>query len=67
MGKLTLRIPADVGVRLEVQRIATGFEHGGLEKRDDAWYSPNFDSAPHKVRIRAETFFGQLEVVHASR
>jgi hypothetical protein len=68
IGKLTLRVPADVGVRLEVQRVATGFEHAGLVKRDDgAWYSPNFDTAPFKLRVRAETFFGQIEVQHAAQ
>jgi hypothetical protein len=67
VGKLTLRVPPDVGVRLELQRLATGFEHEGLVKRDDAWYSPNFDSAAHKLRIRAETYFGQVEVQRSAR
>ena len=67
LGKLTLRVPADVGVRVEVQRLATGFEHAGLEKRDDAWYSPNFESAPHKLRIRAETFFGAIDIQRSVR
>ena len=67
LGKLTLRIPSDVGVRLEVQRIAAGFERAGFIKRDDAWYSPNFESAPHKLRIRAETYFGKIEIQHPPR
>ena len=67
MGKLTLRLPPDVGVRVEVQRIAAGFEHAGLEKRDDAWYSPNFESAKYKLRVRAETFFGQIDIQRSAR
>ena len=67
IGKLKLRIPRDVGVRLEVQRIAAGFEHEGFVKRDDAWYSDNYDSAPYKLRLRAETYFGQIEVERGSR
>ena len=67
IGKLRLRIPRDVGVRLEVQRIAAGFEHEGFVKRDDAWYSDNYDSAPFKLRLRAETYFGQIEVERGSR
>ena len=68
VGKLTLRVPAEVGVRVEVQRVVTGFEHAGLTKRDDgAWYSANFDTAPFKLRVRAETFFGQIEVQHAAQ
>jgi hypothetical protein len=62
VGKLMLRIPSDVGVRLEVQRVAAGFEHEGFTKRDDAWYSENYDRAPRKLRLRAETFFGKIEI-----
>lgn len=64
IGKLILRIPSDVGVRLELQRVAAGFEHAGFEKRDDAWYSENWDRAPHKLRVRAETYFGKIDVQH---
>jgi hypothetical protein len=67
IGKLILRIPTDVGVRLEVQRVAAGFEHPGLVKRDDAWYSDNWDAAPHKLRVRAETFFGNIDVQRGIR
>jgi len=67
VGQLILRIPSDVGVRLEVQRIAAGFEHEGFVKRDDAWYSDNWETAPHKLRVRAETFFGQIDVRRGSR
>ena len=66
-GKLILRIPTDVGVRLEIQRVAAGFEHEGFVKRDDAWYSDNWDSAPHKLRVRAETFFGKIDVQRGIR
>ncbi|MCY7380321.1 MAG: cell wall-active antibiotics response protein [Gemmatimonadaceae bacterium] len=67
VGKLILRIPSDVGVRLDVQRLAAGFDHDGFVKRDDAWYSENWDRAPHKLRVRAETVFGKIDVRHASR
>lgn len=67
VGKLLLRIPNDVGLRLEVQRVATGFEHEGLAKRDDAWYSDNYDRAPHKLYLRAETFFGKIEIRRGAR
>ncbi len=67
VGKLTLHVPADVGLRVELQRIAAGFDHVGLVKRDDAWYSPNYDSAPYKLKVRAETFFGGIEVQRSTR
>lgn len=67
LGKLTLRIPPDVGVRVEIQRVAAGYAHSGLVKRDDAWYSPNYESATYKLKVRAETLFGGIEVQHSSR
>jgi hypothetical protein len=62
IGELTLHLPTNVGVRLEVQRVAAGFDHPGFVKRDDAWYSENWDTAPFKLRVRAETFFGAIDV-----
>jgi hypothetical protein len=68
VGRLSLRIPPDVGVRLDVQRMLAGFDHTGLVKRDDgAWYSPNYEAAPHKLRIRAETFFGKIDIQQTAR
>ncbi|NUO37542.1 MAG: hypothetical protein HOQ17_03945 [Gemmatimonadaceae bacterium] len=67
VGKLMLRVPGDVGVRLEVQRVAAGFEHEGFTKRDDAWYSENYDHAPRRLRLRAETFFGKIEIQRGTR
>jgi hypothetical protein len=67
LGKLTLRIPPDVGVRLDLQRVAAGFDHTGLEKREDGWYSPNYASARYKLHVRATTYFGEVEVQRASR
>ena len=67
VGKLTLRIPSDVGVRLEVERVAAGFEHDGFVKRDDAWYSENYETARYKLRLRAETYFGKIDIQRGSR
>lgn len=67
VGKLTLHVPADVGLRIEVQRVAAGFDHVGLVKRDDAWYSTNYDSAQYKLKVQAETFFGGIDVQRSAR
>jgi hypothetical protein len=62
LGKLTLRLPEDVGVRVELQRLLASFDHPGLRKRGGAYYSENWDSAPVRVRVRAETVFGAVEI-----
>lgn len=62
LGKLTLRIPRDVAVRLDVERFLAGLDTEGMEKRGNAWYSTNWDTAAHKLRIHANTTFGSLSV-----
>jgi hypothetical protein len=67
VGKLRVRIPTEVGVRLTVSRVAAGFEHEGFVKRDDAWYSDNYERAAHKLHLDAETYFGKIEIQRTSR
>lgn len=67
LGALTLRVPPEVGVRLEVRRVAATLDHTGLVKRGDAWYSDNWDTARYKLRVRAETFFGKIDLQRSVR
>ena len=67
VGKLILRVPADVGIRLDLDRLVAGFDHDGMVKRDGAWFSTNYDAAPHKLQVHAETFFGQIELRRTAR
>jgi len=62
LGKLTLRMPRDVGVRVEVRKLLASFDHPGLDKRGNAFYSDNWDSADVRVRVRAETVFGAIDI-----
>jgi hypothetical protein len=62
LGKLTLHVPRDVGVRMDVQKVLASFDHEGLRKRGDAYFSENWDTAKYHVRIRAETVFGAIEL-----
>lgn len=67
LGLVTIHVPADVGVRLSVRKTLASFEHEGLVQRDGAWVSPNWDSAPRKLRITAETRFGKLTIDKTGR
>lgn len=62
LGKLGLHLPQDVGVRVEVKRFIASFDHPGLYKRGDAYYSDNWDTAKVRMRVRAETVFGAIEI-----
>jgi len=62
LGKITMRVPADVGVRVETQRVLASFTHDGLYRRGGAYYSDNWDSARYRLRIHVQTVFGAIEV-----
>jgi N-terminal domain of toast_rack, DUF2154 len=65
LGKLTLHVPRDVGVRVEVEKFLASFNQQGLEKRGDAYYSENWDRAKYHLRLRAQTTFGGIELDRA--
>jgi hypothetical protein len=67
LGIVTIHVPADVGVRLSLEKTLTSFEHEGLIERDGAWVSRNWESAPHKLRVNAETTFGKLTIDRTGR
>jgi hypothetical protein len=67
LGIVTIHVPADVGVRLTVEKTFASFDHEGLMERDGAWVSRNWQSAPHKLRVSAETVFGKLSIDRTGR
>lgn len=62
MGKLALHMSPAVAIRVELRRVLAGFAHPGLIRRGNAFYSENWDTAKTRVRLRAETVFGAVEV-----
>jgi len=67
LGIVTIHVPSDVGVRVTLDKTLASFDHEGLIERDGGWVSKNFDSAPHKVRVTAETVFGKLSIDRTGR
>lgn len=67
LGIVTIHVPSDVGVRVSLDKTLASFEHEGLVQRDGAWVSSNWESAPHKLRIAAETVFGKLTIDKTGR
>lgn len=62
LGSLTLRLPRDVGVQIDLARVFSTFDQSGLIKRDGAYYSPNFDSAAIKLRLNVKSALGSVNV-----
>jgi predicted membrane protein len=57
-----LRVPEDVGVRLEVSRFLAGLDLDGFTKRGSTYVSANYDRSPVKVRVDVNAAFGSIGV-----
>lgn len=66
LGKASLQVPEDVGVRVETSRFLGSFEREGFEKRGDAYYSANWDRARYKLRIDSRMVLGKLEITRGA-
>ena len=64
LGKFTLRVPTDVGVRVTASTFLVDFARDDLEKRGNAWYSHNYDSAKRRVTINMSAAFGEFTLIH---
>lgn len=62
LGGVTVRVPSDVGVKVDMQKFLTSFDHAGLVRRGNAWYSTNWDTAAHKLSVNAETAVGRFTI-----
>ena len=67
LGELSVRVPPDVGVRIDASTFLVEFEKSGLSKRGDAWVTPDFDAAKRHVRIRMRGAFGSFELSRDAR
>jgi hypothetical protein len=68
IGKLTIRVPGDVGVRVDAKHLLASFDHLGLDKGADGfYYSRNWASARYKLSVKAESMIGAIEIDHSIR
>jgi hypothetical protein len=67
LGGLSVRVPPDVGVRIDATTFLVGFEKAGLVKRGDVWLTPEFDAAKRHVRIRMKGAFGSFDLSRDTR
>ncbi|MGI9181402.1 MAG: hypothetical protein ACR2H9_12990 [Longimicrobiaceae bacterium] len=63
LGSMTLRFPRELGVRVvRSGSFLTTFNGEGLIKRGDEYYSPNWESAPHRLTVQLQAAFGSIDV-----
>jgi hypothetical protein len=62
LGALELRFPEGLGVKLERKTLLTSIDTEGLIKRGDAYYSPGWERAEHRLTVRVEAALGSVDV-----
>lgn len=63
LGKLTLRLPRGLGIRLEKDGLLTKIDGSGLVRRGDVYYSENFDAAERKLTVDVDAAFNAIQIV----
>lgn len=67
LGFVTVFVPAGVGVQVDARSILAKVDAGGLQRSGDTYVSSNWTTAARKVRIRANTTLGKLQIIHGAR
>lgn len=63
LGSMTVRVPADAGIRVRSNTFLVNLGKTGLEKRGNVWVSRDEESARRHVTIRLSGAFGDFEIV----
>ncbi len=67
IGSLTLRFPRNLGVRITKSSFLTSFDSSGMVKRGNAFYSRNWQTAPHKLSLDVSAALGSIQVEWTDR
>lgn len=62
VGRVRIRVPESVGVRVEMSRVLARFEHPDFGRQGDAYVSANWESAEYRLTLRIDTAFGTVEI-----
>lgn len=62
VGAVRLRLPRSLGVRITKDSFLTSFDHGGMIKRGNAWYSRGYEQARNKLSIDIDAAIGSIEI-----
>jgi len=62
MGGLVLEVPRDAGVKITTSTTLAGLDAKGFERRDGAYFSPNYATATRKLNVTGGVTMGGVEV-----
>jgi hypothetical protein len=66
VGAVTLRLPDDVGVYVDVEGGLSSVDASGLERQDDAYVNDAFGQVETELRIQVTTGIGALRLIEVS-
>ncbi len=62
LGTLTLRLPRDLGVTVDLDRLFAGFESAGFSKQGDEYRSLDYESARNRLHLNITAALGTINV-----
>lgn len=62
LGAVTLRLPENIGVRVDKSSFLASFDSNGFVKRGSSFYTPNWDDAPIRLMLDINAAFGSINV-----
>jgi hypothetical protein len=63
VGGVSVRMPRDVGVRVEAEKnLFSGLHLEGFSKRDSVYFSENYDTAKYRVSLHVATGIGGFKI-----
>ncbi len=62
LGTVEIRVPAEIGVRLERETFLVSLEAPGFTKGDDVWVSRNWAEASHRLELKLSGALGTIRV-----
>lgn len=63
LGALEIRVPSEVGIRLEKDSFLTNLDADELVKEGRDYFSDNWDAAERRITIQVKAAFGTIRVV----
>jgi hypothetical protein len=64
VGGVTMRMPRELGVRVEAEKhLLSGLHLDGFAKRDASYYSENYDKSKIRISVRVATGIGGFRIV----
>jgi hypothetical protein len=67
IGGLKLNVSPENGVFVDERSLIGGFDKDGFTKRDDGWYSANYDAAVRHVRVHLHAFMGGMKLTRTQK